>query len=74
MQEMDARQLARLKEATGTPPQAAVTASRRQMLNQFAKTAPLIQWTVVPSPLGLLYIAASAQGVCRVDFGVSHAR
>ena len=73
MQEMDEYQLARLKEATGTPPQAAVTASRRQVLNQFATTAPLIQWTVVPSPLGPLYVAASAQGVCRVGFGVSQA-
>jgi methylated-DNA-[protein]-cysteine S-methyltransferase len=70
---MDEYQLERLKEATGTPPRAAMAASRRRVQNEFATIAPLIQWTVVPSPLGPLYVAASAQGVCRLDFGVSQA-
>jgi methylated-DNA-[protein]-cysteine S-methyltransferase len=37
----------------------------------FAQTAPLIQWDSIESPLGSLYVAASAQGLYSVDFGVS---
>jgi methylated-DNA-[protein]-cysteine S-methyltransferase len=50
-----------------------VAGSRRRVHNWFAQTAPLIRWDVTESPLGPLYIAASAQGLCNVDFGVSRA-
>jgi methylated-DNA-[protein]-cysteine S-methyltransferase len=39
----------------------------------FAQTAPRIQWDVIDSPLGPLYVASSEQGLCRVDFGVNRA-
>jgi O-6-methylguanine DNA methyltransferase len=60
-----------LREALGTPQQADVMASRRRVKRWFAETAPLIQWDAIESPLGSLYIAASAQGLCNLDFGVS---
>jgi O-6-methylguanine DNA methyltransferase len=41
--------------------------------NWFAQTAPLIEWDIVESPLGPLYIAASERGLCSVGFGVSRA-
>jgi len=68
---MDARQLKRLREAVGTPSEGAVSQSHRRAQNWFAQTAPLIQWDIVESPLGPLYIAASKRGLCSVGFGVS---
>jgi methylated-DNA-[protein]-cysteine S-methyltransferase len=68
---MDEQLSKRLREALGTPQQADVAASRRQVTRWFAETAPLIQWDVIESPLGPLYIAASAKGLCNLDFGVS---
>jgi methylated-DNA-[protein]-cysteine S-methyltransferase len=65
--------LKRLREAVGTPLEGAVSESRRRVQNWFAQTAPLIQWDVVESPLGPLYIAASERGLCSVGFGVSQA-
>jgi methylated-DNA-[protein]-cysteine S-methyltransferase len=70
---MDEHLNKQLREALGTPPEAGVKASRRQVTGWFAETAPLIQWDVIESPLGSLYIAASAQGLCNLDFGVSEA-
>ena len=55
----------------GKPSEEAVANSRRQMTRWFTQTAPLIQWDVTDSPLGPLYIAASARGLCSLDFGVS---
>lgn len=69
--QMDARQLKRLQQAMGTPPEAAVTESRRRVREWFAQTAPLLQWDVIESPLGSLYMAVGAQRLCRLDFGVS---
>lgn len=68
---MDDRELQRLKQAFDPPPEAAVTQSRRRVARWFAGTAPLIQWDVIESPLGPLYIATSDRGLCNVDFGVS---
>jgi methylated-DNA-[protein]-cysteine S-methyltransferase len=68
---MDKRQLKRLQETVGTPVETAVTTSREQVQRWLAQTAPLIQWDVIGSPLGPLYIAASARGLCKVDFGIS---
>ena len=70
---MDAKELAQLKEAVGSPPEAAVTGSRQMVADWFAGAAPLLQWDVVDSPLGPLYLAASNEGLCNVDFGVSEA-
>lgn len=67
---MDERQLATLREALGTPSDTAVSASRRRVERWFGETAPLIQWDVIESPLGPLYVAVSAKGLCAVDFGV----
>jgi methylated-DNA-[protein]-cysteine S-methyltransferase len=62
--------LERVTSAIGTPPEDVLAHSRRRVKDWFARTAPLIQWDVVESPLGSIYIAASAQGVCSVEFGV----
>jgi len=70
---MDEQLIQQMHEALGSPRRADVTASRRQVTRWFAETAPLIQWDVIESPLGPLYIAASAQGLCNLDFGVSQA-
>jgi methylated-DNA-[protein]-cysteine S-methyltransferase len=37
------------------------------------ETASRIQWDVMASPLGALYMALSDGGLCRVDFGVGEA-
>jgi methylated-DNA-[protein]-cysteine S-methyltransferase len=68
---MEERQLETLREALGTPSDKAVSASRRRIERWFGETAPLIQWDVIESPLDLLYVAASAKGLCAVDFGVT---
>lgn len=60
----------KLVDAVGAPLSEDVQRSRRQVHQWFARTAPLIQWDVVQSPLGPLYVAATARGLCSVDFGV----
>jgi methylated-DNA-[protein]-cysteine S-methyltransferase len=67
---MEEQLLASLLDAVGSPPDSAIAQSRRRVTKWFAQTAPLIQWDAMQSPLGLLYIAASAQGLYRIDFGV----
>jgi methylated-DNA-[protein]-cysteine S-methyltransferase len=54
---------------TGPEP-AVVSRSRQRVEHWFAGTAPLIQWDAIESPVGLVYLAASEQGLCSVDFGV----
>lgn len=70
---MDEQLKKQLQETLGAPTEAAVVVSRQQVGRWFAQTAPLIQWDVIQSPLGALYIAASARGLCSLDFGVSQA-
>ena len=70
---MDEQVVKQITESLGSPEAAAVMASRERVTGWFAGTAPLIQWDVIPSPLGPLYIAASVKGLCSVDFGVSEA-
>ena len=70
---MDANELVQLKEAVGSPPEAAVVGSWQQVADWFAGAAPLLEWDVVDSPLGPLYLAASNRGLCNVDFGLSEA-
>jgi methylated-DNA-[protein]-cysteine S-methyltransferase len=67
---MEEQLLESLLDAVGSPPDAALVQSRRRVQKWFVQTAPLIQWDAIQSPLGLLYIAASAQGLYRIDFGV----
>jgi O-6-methylguanine DNA methyltransferase len=71
---MDERQHKRLKEALGSPPEAAVAASREHTARWFRETAALIQWDSIDSPLGPLFFAVSARGLCSIDFGVSQER
>lgn len=52
------------------PPDASVTECRRRIDDWFAKNAPLIRWDTVETPLGMLFIAASERGLCRVELGV----
>jgi methylated-DNA-[protein]-cysteine S-methyltransferase len=70
---MDANELAQLREAVGNPPEGAVARSRQRVADWFAGAAPLLQWDVVDSPLGPLYLAASNRGLCNVDFGLGEA-
>jgi O-6-methylguanine DNA methyltransferase len=70
---MNERELKQVVEALGEPPEAAVAESRRRVEAWFAETALLLQWDMIDSPLGPLYIAASEHGLCHVDFGVSRA-
>lgn len=45
--------------------------SRANLMDWFTRTAPLIQWSSTPSPLGEVYFAVNAIGLCSLDFGVS---
>lgn len=58
-----------IEEAVGTPPEDAVGQSRKKVDAWFAEAAPLIVWDAVESPLGLIYLAASGEGLCSVMFG-----
>jgi O-6-methylguanine DNA methyltransferase len=71
---MDERQLKQLQEAIGGPTDQKLSESRRRVAHWFKETAPLIQWDTIDSPLGTLYIAASTQGLCNLDFGGSQSR
>jgi methylated-DNA-[protein]-cysteine S-methyltransferase len=70
---MNDREMKQVVEALGSPPEAAVAGSRQRVERWFAETAPLLQWDVIDSPLGALFIAASERGLCHVDFGVGQA-
>lgn len=52
------------------PEEKALAKSRKQVQSWFIRTAPRVQWDAVESPLGLIYLAASQEGLCSVDFGV----
>ncbi len=71
MTDQEEQLLEQVQAAVGTPPDHAVARSRRRVQEWFAQRAPLVQWGVIESPLGKIYIAASKQGVCSVTFGVS---
>lgn len=44
--------------------------SRSMVLDWFARTAPLVAWAEMETPLGALYMARSEAGLCRLMFGV----
>jgi methylated-DNA-[protein]-cysteine S-methyltransferase len=69
----EAKLAKRLREAVGEPPAVAVNRSRSAVRNWFAESAPLIQWGQMRSPLGDLFIAVGARGLCAIDFGRSEA-
>lgn len=48
--------------------------SRARVLDWFARSAPLVEWTEMESPLGALYVARSQAGLCRLMFGVAEDR
>lgn len=48
-----------------------VKQSRERVLDWFACTAPLVEWSEMDSPLGPLYLARSEAGLCRLAFGVT---
>ncbi|GAB4453887.1 MAG: methylated-DNA--[protein]-cysteine S-methyltransferase [Anaerolineae bacterium] len=70
---MDERLEQQLQTALGGPPAEATARSRKRVRAWFAEAAPLVQWDAIPTPLGTLYVALSAEGVCSIDFGVAEA-
>jgi O-6-methylguanine DNA methyltransferase len=68
---MTERWLKELRDAVCAPSNEELAQSHQQVRAWFAQAAPLIQWDVIESPVGALYIAVSAKGVCSVDFGVT---
>lgn len=44
--------------------------SRARVLDWFARTAPLVEWAEMDSPLGALFLARSEVGLCRLMFDV----
>jgi methylated-DNA-[protein]-cysteine S-methyltransferase len=65
----DREMVRRLRSALIAPPQAAVSQSRISVKGWFSETAPLIQWDEMSSPLGKLFVAVNARGLCALDFG-----
>lgn len=56
------------QRVAGSPTASAEARSREAVRAWFAATAPLIQWDVVETPIGPLYLAVSDKGLCRLDF------
>ncbi|MCY4525643.1 MAG: methylated-DNA--[protein]-cysteine S-methyltransferase [Anaerolineaceae bacterium] len=46
-----------------------VEQSRERVRDWFSRTAPLVEWSEMDSPLGVLYLAQSGAGLCRLTFG-----
>jgi methylated-DNA-[protein]-cysteine S-methyltransferase len=59
----------RLRSTVCDPTRAAVTRSKTRLRDWFAQAAPVIYWGHMSSPLGQLFVAATRQGLCAVDFG-----
>lgn len=51
------------------PTQSEIQASRQHVLEWFVKSAPLVEWAAMDSPLGTLYLAKNVAGLCSLDFG-----
>jgi methylated-DNA-[protein]-cysteine S-methyltransferase len=65
----DREMVKRLRSALIAPPEAAVSKSRMSVKRWYSETAPLIQWGEMSSPLGKLFVAVNARGLCALDFG-----
>ncbi|HEY7554223.1 MAG TPA: methylated-DNA--[protein]-cysteine S-methyltransferase [Candidatus Binatia bacterium] len=63
----------RLRSTMSDPTRAAVTRSKARLHEWFAQAAPVIYWEQMSSPLGQLFIAATRQGLCAVEFGRAEA-
>ncbi|HVO94289.1 MAG TPA: methylated-DNA--[protein]-cysteine S-methyltransferase [Terriglobales bacterium] len=59
----------RLQAALSAPRRAALAQSKTRVKNWFTQEAPVIHWSEMRSPLGPLFVATSARGLCAVDFG-----
>lgn len=60
------------KKQLTEPSEAAIHESHNRVMMWFTRTAPGIQWAALhDSPLGPIYLARSAAGLCSVDFGVN---
>ena len=59
----------RLRSALIPPPEAAVSKSRASVKRWYSETAPVIHWGEMNSPLGKLFVAVNARGLCALDFG-----
>lgn len=57
-----------IKSMAYMPDLADVARSRQTVQEWFERTAPLIQWAALDSPVGPLFFAATSAGVCRVSF------
>jgi methylated-DNA-[protein]-cysteine S-methyltransferase len=57
-----------LRQAVGDPLTSDEMRSRAHVRTWFVGAAPLIQWDVVETPIGPLYLAISDIGLCRLDF------
>lgn len=73
MNELTPIELEALESALGVPLPEDTAASRRRIAQWFERTAPLVRWDMMRSPLGALYVAAGTQGLRRLDFGISEA-
>lgn len=67
----DEQILTLLPDALEMPTADALAASRRRLKAWFRAEAPLIRWDVIETPVGMLYVAANARGVCRTTLGGS---
>jgi methylated-DNA-[protein]-cysteine S-methyltransferase len=65
----DREMVRRVRSALIAPPEAAVSKSRMSVKRWYSETAPLIQWGEMSSPLGKLFVAVNARGLCALDFG-----
>lgn len=59
----------RLRAALPRPADALLSRSRAGVLRRFRDEASLIQWGSLESPLGPVFVAVNARGLCAVDIG-----
>jgi methylated-DNA-[protein]-cysteine S-methyltransferase len=52
------------------PPADAACHSRQRIRDWFATAAPVIHWGAMDAPVGRIFVAASGQGLCALNFGV----
>ncbi len=62
-----------LEQALPLPPREVSALSRRRVEEWFARTAPVIWWDAIDTPIGVLRLAASRVGLCRVELGLDEA-
>lgn len=60
-----------LLDALGSPDAEEIDECRDRCQTWFAATAPVISWDAFETPLGILYIAATKDGVSNIEIGVT---